>query len=151
MSQCSRRRRQRKGGHGRRGQTSLAGVLAFWSESWRASWLALVLVTLTFGMSMAVAQTALPLTPGDGSAAARDLLADGEPATPTFLPVDEAFRFAGSVVPAEGAQPTTVRADWDIAPGYYLYRHAFKVAVRPAAAASLADPVIPPGKPKVDA
>jgi hypothetical protein len=51
-------------------------VLAFWSESWRASWLVLVLVTLTFGMSMAVAQTALPLTPGDGSAAARDLLAD---------------------------------------------------------------------------
>jgi len=43
---------------------------------------------------------------------------------PTFLPVDEAF-----VIRADRADSGAVQITWDIAPGYYLYRHQFSVRV----------------------
>lgn len=113
--------------------------------------LLLLMMTMpTFGIPAAIAQTQDPLVPGVSSGSVRELLGSEGATTPAFLPVDQAFRFDASVSQAEGSQPVTVHARWQIAPGYYLYRHAFAVAVRPAAAAELSEPVIPAGKPKVD-
>lgn len=39
-----------------------------------------------------------------------------------LLPVDEAFAMSTGA----GSEPGTVRVEWTIADGYYLYRHAFK-------------------------
>jgi thiol:disulfide interchange protein DsbD len=68
---------------------------------------------------------------------------------PTFLPVDEAFAMSAEVGP-DGA----ILVRWDIADGYYLYRHRFTFEARePAgggAIAVLGAPEIPPGKAKVD-
>ena len=59
-----------------------------------------------------------------------------------FLPVDEAYRF--SAVLHEGR----ILARWEIAPGHYLYRSRFEI--QPDARATLGEPEIPPGQPKVD-
>ena len=59
-----------------------------------------------------------------------------------FLPVDEAYRF--SAVLREGH----ILARWEIEPGYYLYRSRFDF--QPDARATLGEPQIPPGQPKVD-
>lgn len=56
-----------------------------------------------------------------------------------FLPVDEAF-----VLSAKRTDRQLV-VRWDMPDGYYLYRHAFSVE-----AASLGQPVIPAGQPKID-
>ena len=59
-----------------------------------------------------------------------------------FLPVDEAYRF--SAVLDQGR----ILARWEIEPGYYLYRSRFDF--QPDARATLGEPEIPPGLPKVD-
>jgi thiol:disulfide interchange protein DsbD len=61
-----------------------------------------------------------------------------------FLPVDEAFRFSAS---ADGGGQ--VALDWQIAPGYYLYRH--RVSAKTATAGFvLAEVAMPAGKKKTD-
>jgi thiol:disulfide interchange protein DsbD len=61
-----------------------------------------------------------------------------------FLPVDEAFRFSASA--DGGAQ---VALDWQIAPGYYLYRH--RVAAKTATEGfALGEVAMPAGKKKTD-
>ncbi len=69
--------------------------------------------------------------------------------TPVFLPVDDAFRL-DVALGSDGA----ILARWDLEEGYYLYRHAFEVAVRGAdggtAPVLLGAPEIPPGIAKVD-
>ncbi len=68
---------------------------------------------------------------------------------PTFLPVDEAFAMTAEVG-GDGA----ILVRWDIADGYYLYRHRFTFETRDAAGAAasamLGTPEIPPGEAKVD-
>jgi thiol:disulfide interchange protein DsbD len=69
---------------------------------------------------------------------------------PEFLPVDEAF-----VLTTEVGADGSVLARWEIADGYYLYRHRFEFDSRTSAdqAASpitFGDAEIPPGKRKVD-
>ncbi len=60
------------------------------------------------------------------------------------LPPDEAFRFSATAIDA-----TTVRAEWRLAPGYYLYRHrvGFESGTE---GISLGTPALPKGKEKSD-
>ena len=61
-----------------------------------------------------------------------------------FLPVDEAFIFTAAA--DGGAQ---IALDWQIAPGYYLYRH--RVSVKTATAGfTLGEIAMPPGQKKTD-
>jgi thiol:disulfide interchange protein DsbD len=61
-----------------------------------------------------------------------------------FLPVDEAFIF--TAIADGGAQ---IALDWQVAPGYYLYRH--RVSAKTATAGFELGPVaMPPGKKKTD-
>ncbi|HEU0224203.1 MAG TPA: protein-disulfide reductase DsbD [Steroidobacteraceae bacterium] len=61
-----------------------------------------------------------------------------------FLPVDEAFRFAAS---ADGGAQLAL--DWQIAPGYYLYRH--RVSAKTATEGfALGEVAMPAGKRKTD-
>ena len=61
-----------------------------------------------------------------------------------FLPVDQAFVFSAT---ADGGGQ--VQLDWQIAPGYYLYRH--RVSVKTATAGfTLGEIAMPPGKKKTD-
>jgi len=61
-----------------------------------------------------------------------------------LLPPDQAFRFT-----AEMKDPHTLRLDWQIADGYYLYRKQFQIrSLTPAI--KLAPPVFPAGKSKHD-
>ena len=61
-----------------------------------------------------------------------------------FLPVDEAFVFSAS---ADGGEQ--VALDWQVAPGYYLYRHRVSAkATTPGFA--LGDVAMPAGKKKTD-
>ena len=67
-----------------------------------------------------------------------------------FLPVDEAF-----VLTTEVAADGSVLAHWEIADGYYLYRHRFNFDTRidaenPASPVILGEAEIPPGERKVD-
>ncbi|MBM4218757.1 MAG: protein-disulfide reductase DsbD [Gammaproteobacteria bacterium] len=78
-----------------------------------------------------------------GAAAAQGLLGPASNED-QFLPVDEAFVFAA--VP-DGADRALL--DWQIAPGYYLYRHRLS-AKTPTAGFALGDVVMPDGKKKTD-
>lgn len=61
-----------------------------------------------------------------------------------LLDPDQAFRLSTSMVDSH-----TVRAQWDIADGYYLYRHRFQLkSATPGI--SLGAPQFPPGKAKKD-
>ncbi len=61
-----------------------------------------------------------------------------------FLPVDQAFVFSAT---ADGGGQ--VQLDWQIAPGYYLYRH--RVSVKTATAGfTLGEIAMPAGKKKTD-
>jgi len=78
-----------------------------------------------------------------GGAAAQGLLG---PSTnqDQFLPVDEAFRFTAI---ADGGEQ--VALDWQVAPGYYLYRH--RVSARTATPGfELGEVTMPAGKKKTD-
>jgi thioredoxin:protein disulfide reductase len=61
-----------------------------------------------------------------------------------FLPPDQAFRFN-----ALAGGTDTVRLNWEIADGYYLYRTRVKVST-PSASAQLGTPQFPPGQVKQD-
>ncbi|MDH5277289.1 MAG: protein-disulfide reductase DsbD N-terminal domain-containing protein, partial [Gammaproteobacteria bacterium] len=60
------------------------------------------------------------------------------------LPVEQAFRFR-----VEPEDPFTLNVSWQIAPGYYLYRHTLG-AETTSTSVQLASPSLPPGLPKVD-
>ena len=70
------------------------------------------------------------------------LLSDDEQ---KFLPVDEAFAFS-----AEVEDGNTIKASWDIAEGYYLYRDKFSFALQDANGVELGQINMPAGKEKVD-
>lgn len=61
-----------------------------------------------------------------------------------LLPADQAFRFS-----AEVENPTTVRLNWQIASGYYLYRNQFKVE-KLGGDVQLGQLQLPPGERKED-
>ena len=61
-----------------------------------------------------------------------------------FLPVDEAFIFTAV---ADGGEQLAL--DWQIAPGYYLYRHRFSARTATPGFA-LGEVALPPGKKKTD-
>ncbi|MDD3352401.1 protein-disulfide reductase DsbD [Zoogloea sp.] len=58
------------------------------------------------------------------------------------LPVDQAFKASASAL-----DPQTVEIRFQVADGYYLYRHRFKFA---AEGIEFGAPTLPPGKPKKD-
>lgn len=62
-----------------------------------------------------------------------------------FLPVDEAFAFT-----AEVEDGNTIKASWDIADGYYLYRDKVSLALQDANGVELGPINMPEGKEKVD-
>ena len=86
-------------------------------------------------------EIALPRAGGIDLAA---LLGQSSAGGEDFLPPDEAFRFA-----AEFQDPTTLRASWEIAPGYYLYKNKFKFATD-SEFIQLAPARLPTGKLKHD-
>jgi thiol:disulfide interchange protein DsbD len=61
-----------------------------------------------------------------------------------FLPVDEAFKLAAA---ADGGGQ--IALDWQIAPGYYLYRHRVSAKTK-TAGFTLGEVAMPPGKKKTD-
>lgn len=61
-----------------------------------------------------------------------------------LLPPDEAFRLTTRTLDAH-----TLEASWEIAPGYYLYRHKFKFEALDGRV-GLDEPLIPPGKHTID-
>ena len=73
----------------------------------------------------------------------------GAPALPgasaDFLPVEEAYR---PVVEREA--PDRLRLYWDIAPGYYLYRHQFAFRLTDARGAVSLAPELPPARQRTD-
>jgi thiol:disulfide interchange protein DsbD len=64
---------------------------------------------------------------------------------PEFLNVDQAFVFD-----AEADADGNVVARWTMPDGYYLYRERFAAETRDGTAVQLAEPLITPGKQKVD-
>ncbi|CAM3356857.1 Thiol:disulfide interchange protein DsbD [Bordetella sputigena] len=62
-----------------------------------------------------------------------------------FLAPEQAFPFAAAM---DG--PATLRIDYKVAKGYYMYRERFAFDVAPAGAATLGDPVFPAGEVKYD-
>lgn len=77
-----------------------------------------------------------------GMALAADPWLDDQP---EFLKVDEAFQFS-----AETDPNGNVIARWTMPDGYYLYRERFAAETRPGAELELAEPLVLPGKEKVD-
>lgn len=72
---------------------------------------------------------------------AQDPLADLFADQPTFLPVDEAFKFDFR------QEDNVLVLSWEIAEGYYLYKKQFKTVVKDAA---LGEPQFPPSDQKED-
>src|SRR5262245_61785507 len=67
------------------------------------------------------------------------------PAGEDFLPVEQAF------IPSAEMKPGgVVHAHWDIADGYYLYRHALRFALTDGNDATLGEAQIPAGVQKED-
>ncbi|MCI0506106.1 MAG: protein-disulfide reductase DsbD [Gammaproteobacteria bacterium] len=62
-----------------------------------------------------------------------------------FLPVDKAYVFT-----AEVEDGNTIKASWDIADGYYLYRDKITVSLLDASGVELGQVNMPEGKEKVD-
>ncbi|OZI21017.1 protein-disulfide reductase DsbD [Bordetella genomosp. 9] len=62
-----------------------------------------------------------------------------------FLAPEQAFPFAAAM---DG--PDTLRIDYKVAKGYYMYRERFAFDVAPVGAATLGDPVFPAGEVKYD-
>jgi thiol:disulfide interchange protein DsbD len=102
----------------------------------------LVVLALVAGVFSAAAVNGAQNLGFEGKPSGLGLLVD----EPRFLPVDEAFRLS---VHRQSNQ--TIRAQWQMADGYYLYRHQFDAALMAAdGVAQLAALEIPPGKTKVD-
>ncbi|MBT1064045.1 protein-disulfide reductase DsbD [Bowmanella sp. Y26] len=72
---------------------------------------------------------------------AQDPLADLFADQPTFLPVDEAFKFDFR------QEDNVLVLSWEIAEGYYLYKKQFKTVVKDA---TLGEPQFPPSDQKED-
>jgi thiol:disulfide interchange protein DsbD len=64
---------------------------------------------------------------------------------PEFLSADQAFQFS-----AELEGDGSLRAQWEMPDGYYLYRHRFEFAVPAGSPFTLGEAEIPQGKTKVD-
>jgi thiol:disulfide interchange protein DsbD len=96
-------------------------------------------VLLGLGWASAGAAAEDPL---GGGASSGDVWSFEEP---EFLPVDEAFVLSAEVGP-DGA----ILARWEIADGYYLYRHRFEFLAQDPGQVVLGDQEIPPGERKVD-
>lgn len=62
-----------------------------------------------------------------------------------FLPVTEAYQLSVATIDSE-----TLDLEWQIAPGYYLYRHALKVTVGSGATATMLTADLPFGLAKTD-
>lgn len=62
-----------------------------------------------------------------------------------FLAPEQAFPFAATM-----EAPATLRIDYKVAKGYYMYRERFAFAADAAGAAALGDPVYPAGEVKYD-
>ncbi|ANN80026.1 protein-disulfide reductase DsbD [Bordetella flabilis] len=62
-----------------------------------------------------------------------------------FLPPEQAFVFSATM-----ASPNTLRIDYQVARGYYMYRERFAFAVQPEGAVTLGEAVFPPGEVKYD-
>ena len=62
-----------------------------------------------------------------------------------FLEPEKAFVFS-----AEMASPDTLELRYRVAPGYYMYRERFAIAVNPAGATTLGEAVYPKGEVKYD-
>lgn len=62
-----------------------------------------------------------------------------------FLPVEQAFVLSASLQDA-----ATARVHWDIAEGYYLYRHQLRFRLSAPAGSSLGEPRLPDGEKKTD-
>ncbi|MFN2334231.1 MAG: protein-disulfide reductase DsbD domain-containing protein, partial [Wenzhouxiangellaceae bacterium] len=58
-----------------------------------------------------------------------------------LLPIEQAFALSARM----SADDRAVRIHWDVADGYYLYRHAFRVEP-PSPGLALGEPQIPPGQ-----
>lgn len=70
---------------------------------------------------------------------------DAGPEDDDFLPAEQAFQFSSE------AKGSTLHLRWDIADGYYLYKHRFKFTVESPEGATLAEPVFSrKGKEKQD-
>jgi len=62
-----------------------------------------------------------------------------------FLPVDQAFAFSAAV-----ENGNLLKAHWEIAEGYYLYRDKFKFSLKDSDGVEIAEITMPPGKEKED-
>jgi len=62
-----------------------------------------------------------------------------------FLPVDKAFAFSAAV-----ENGNLIKASWEIADGYYLYRDRMKFSLKDADGIEIGSIPFPPGKEKVD-
>ena len=109
-----------------------------WTEYWRRSRFRAACRWLLVALALPSTPASLAAEAGLGLDRGRDPLAPQI----DFLPVDEAYRF--SAVLDQGR----IVARWEIEPGYYLYRSRF--GFQPDARATLGEPEIPPGQPKVD-
>ena len=87
------------------------------------------------------ASTASPLTPGGVSAVLN--AANDRNGQPNFLTADQAFQ-----VSATAAGPDSVRLDWQITDGYYLYRS--RIHVKTASPVQLGTLALPEGKSQTD-
>ena len=86
----------------------------------------------------------LLLLGSSASAAPPDSLL-GQEEEPEFLPVEQAF-----VISAELADPKTARVKWDIAEGYYLYRHQLRFKLVEPPGFALGEAQLPDGLKKHD-
>ncbi len=76
---------------------------------------------------------------------AAGLLEGGLSSEEDFLPVDEAF-----VLQPARQNGAALEVSWNIAPGYYLYRHAFRFRLRETTELELGAAQLPAGKQKRD-
>ena len=83
-----------------------------------------------------------------GEPAASDEL--GLDSEPEFLPVQEAYRLNLELAPADSNGQHRLRLNWQIADGYYLYRHGFKTELLTNGEAKTIDAEIPAGREKID-
>ncbi len=88
-------------------------------------------------------EVALPATSAQSSNGLRSLFKSSA-SNNDFLPPDEAFRFAASVLDAG-----SIGLTWIIADGYYLYKDRLQVAAK-GPGIEIGAPALPKGKPKHD-
>jgi thioredoxin:protein disulfide reductase len=75
----------------------------------------------------------------------QSILGNDKPDDGGFLPVEQAF-----VVSASLKDASTAQVKWEIAEGYYLYRHQLRFRLSSPHEATLGEPQLPAGKKKTD-